>query len=142
MNPMPAAAHPIANPKTGIVTVPWQQWFAAFATGGASASAWNEVASTVGFTNGWTNFGSVYGTAAFRFDADGTVRLRGLIKSGTLNTAAFTLPAGFRPPSSRLFVAWANATLASVEIDPSGAVIPNGGSNLSMTLDGITFSLV
>lgn len=47
--------------------------------------------------NSWVWYGSSYERPAFFKDAMGFVHLRGLLKNGTLNTAMFTLPVGYRP---------------------------------------------
>src|SRR5713226_3483177 len=46
--------------------------------------------------NGWVTWGTPYPTPGFRKIGD-QVFLRGLIKSGTIGLAAFTLPLGYRP---------------------------------------------
>jgi hypothetical protein len=53
----------------------------------------------VSFTNAWTNFGGGYQQMEYRLNGD-MVQLRGVITAGTLNMSAFTLPAGFRPPTT------------------------------------------
>jgi hypothetical protein len=47
--------------------------------------------------NSWVNYGSSYQDAAFYKDPFGYVHIIGLIKNGTINTVAFTLPVGYRP---------------------------------------------
>jgi hypothetical protein len=49
------------------------------------------------FQNSWANYGAPYGGARFRKMPDGLVIMDGLIQSGTVGAAAFTLPAGYRP---------------------------------------------
>lgn len=49
------------------------------------------------FQNGWVNYGAPYGGARFRKLASGLVVLDGLISTGTIGAAAFTLPVGYRP---------------------------------------------
>lgn len=88
--------------------------------------------------NGWVNYGSGYSTAGFYIDPFGIVRLRGLVKSGT-PTTIFTLPAGYRPPDSKLFPSNANNALGTLVINPTGDVIAAVGSNVSFSLDGVTF---
>jgi len=65
-----------------------------------AALAWVEVSS---FTNSWVNYGSPYYNAAYAKDVHGWVHLRGVIKNGTDNTSAFTLPTGYRPSASMFF---------------------------------------
>lgn len=54
-------------------------------------------------TNSWANYGSVYANAAY-MRRNGIVHLRGMVKDGTDNAAIFTLPAGFRPANTHIFV--------------------------------------
>lgn len=56
------------------------------------------------FTNGWSNFGGAFATAAF-MRKNGVTYLRGFVKSGTIGSAIFTLPAGYRPSEQRVFSA-------------------------------------
>lgn len=96
------------------------------------------------FTNNWTHFDSAAGRIArFRKDAAGIVHLDGIIKLGTTDTPAFTLPVGYRPTQRSV---WAqrgtpanNNTL--VQIDPDGTVTPyNTGAAATgyIYLTGIT----
>lgn len=157
-NPMPSARQRLVA-DSGIILPAWFMWLSQLPTSpvlsfnartgevtlqasdiSALVGAWQDVATGVGFQNAWVNFGAPYGSASYRTEPDGTVRLRGLIKNGTLGTTAFTLPAGFRPTGSRLFPASSNVAAGTVQVDATGAVTPNGGSNVYITLDGITFS--
>ena len=52
--------------------------------------------------NGWVNVGGAQPLAMYRKVAD-MVYLRGRIASGTLNTAMFTMPVGFRPLALHTF---------------------------------------
>jgi hypothetical protein len=58
-----------------------------------------------------------------------------MIKNGTLNAPAFTLPAGYRPEFRVLVGVDSNGAHGRVEITPSGDVIPVAGSNLWFQLD-------
>lgn len=51
------------------------------------------------YTNSWVDYGAPNQVGQYRKIGD-IVYLRGVVKNGTLNTAAFTLPAGFRPPAT------------------------------------------
>lgn len=101
---------------------------------------WIEVGATgaPAFANSWVNFGSVYSTAAFQISMDRRVFLKGLIKSGTLSTAAFALPAGYRPADQKIFAVWSNGAFGGIEIAAAGTVTPTG-SNVSVSLEGISF---
>lgn len=100
------------------------------------------IGSTAGapaFQNSWVNYGSGYMPASFWKDPFGHVHLRGLIKSGTINTAAFTLPPGYRPEYREVFSAVANAAVAQLDVNTAGQVIPVAGSTTWFSLSGITF---
>lgn len=70
-------------------------------------------------------------------------RLYGVIRSGTANLAAFTLPAGFRPFQQMDFseLAIGSAAVAYVGITAAGAVTPTATDATGITLDGITFTV-
>ena len=95
------------------------------------------------FQNGWVNVGGAYAPLAFRKDPNGKVRIRGSIKTGTINAVVFTLPVGYRPvtainqPTSSY-----NGTtgvFGQVEIQPTGTVAVYYASNSYFSLDGIEF---
>lgn len=90
------------------------------------------------FANGWVNFGAPYHNAAFWKDPLGFVHLRGVIKTGTVGSAAFTLPPGYRPPGEIASLVLSNGTTGRVDIQTDGSVIPKSpSSNLSVALDNI-----
>lgn len=91
-------------------------------------------------TNSWVNFGGGFQTAHYYKDPAGIVHLEGLIKSGTIGAAAFTLSSGFLPTANVAFPASSNSTIGQVEITTAGLVEPIlPSSNASVWLDGITF---
>lgn len=110
--------------------------------------AWHYVdvpAGTTGepkFQNSWINFDAPR-AAGFRKYPDGRVRLKGLVKSGTMAQTIFTLPTGYRPPASTRFSIDANAGSADIfgviTIDTDGTVVAYLGGNTRMALDGIEF---
>lgn len=112
---------------------------ATFAQGAATFT----VVTAPTLTNSWVNFGGAYATAGYSKDSFGVVRLKGLIKSGTMNTVALTLPAGFRPSASRQFAVnsynGANNIYGMAEITSAGAVMPVVGANNAFCLDGVQF---
>lgn len=89
--------------------------------------------------NSWANQGGGWNPAGYWKDPHGVVHLRGNIKSGTVGAAAFTLPAGYRPTNTEGFTAVANGAFGAVNVDNGGNVIPAVGSNVGISLDGITF---
>ena len=92
------------------------------------------------FTNSWTNFGSNWAPASFWRDPLGFVHLRGLIKSGVVDSAAFTLPPGFRPKVNEVFGTVSNAAIGRVDVLTDGTVVPAAPSNNAwVALGGIHF---
>lgn len=99
---------------------------------------WQDVTS---FLNGWVNYDA---TRPARFYLDrGRVYLEGVIKSGSLGNAAFTLPLGFRHDRSpRLtFAVNSNDAYGCVYVEESGDVIPAVGSVLALDLSGVSFRI-
>lgn len=103
---------------------------------------WHEIGATdqPAFQNSWTNYGDPYDTAAFYQAPDYWVRLKGVARSGTDNTAIFTLPEGYRPPVSFVFRVHSASAVAGVVVETSGVVRKYvGGGTTHVSLDGITF---
>lgn len=99
----------------------------------------NWIAPTL--VNSWINYGAPYDVAGYRKDSFGFVHLKGLIKSGTATagTVLFTLPAGYRPGATGLFDAQSNGSLGRVDVNSSGQVTIQVGTNAWISLNGITF---
>ena len=92
--------------------------------------------------NSWVNFDTTFNSAGYYKDSFGIVHLRGLVKSGTVGVAIFTLPTGYRPVKTELFANVSNNAFGRIDIDVSGNVILTTGSNVSASLDGMTFRAV
>lgn len=94
------------------------------------------------FLNSWVNYGNPWANAGYMKDSLGFVHLRGIIKSGTINTTAFTLPAGYRPATSNqdeLFIVHSSGAIGRIDIKGDGTVLPVAGNNSDVSLAGITF---
>ncbi|MBE9090179.1 hypothetical protein IQ232_10440 [Microcystis aeruginosa LEGE 11464] len=94
------------------------------------------------FMNSWTNYDTTYNPAGYFKDSLGIVHLRGLVKNGTNNTTIFTLPVGYRPSNRELQAVQTNLdtnTIGRVDILADGQVTVVSGSNVWVSLDGITF---
>jgi hypothetical protein len=97
-------------------------------------------------TNSWVNAG-VSGTPTapgYWVQPTGLVILRGMIKSGTGGSAAFTLPTGVRPGFDRFYICHANSgsdTQGRLQITSAGAVIPTSTWTNQISLDGIMFQV-
>ena len=91
--------------------------------------------------NGWVSFGGAEDGPAYYKDNFGNVKLRGVVKSGTLSVSMFNLPIGYRPAKNKYFAVISNNVPGFVLIDPSGGVIPLAGtSNIFVALDSISFN--
>jgi len=87
--------------------------------------------------NSWANYGSGFAPAGYYRDARGTVWLQGVVKSGS--GYVMQLPAGYRPVASLQFPAISNAVFGWVQIDATGNVGMGAGSNVSLSLSGVSF---
>jgi hypothetical protein len=95
-------------------------------TDAPAAGAWTNVT----FQNGWTNYGFTNQTVQIRMFGD-LVQIRGAMGGGTLNTPAFTLPVGYRPPASTTAILVTGSVNAEgvADIDPTGTVTIFAASN-------------
>ena len=105
----------------------------------AEDGAW--IAPTL--VNSWVDFGSSYETAGYQKESNGTIRLKGKVKSGTVayQTAVFTLPAGFRPSLIQTFPVCSNGAFGIVTVETDGVVSVVVGNNTYVSLDGISFKI-
>jgi hypothetical protein len=112
--------------------------------------SWREVGTFLqpAFQNGWVNSDGGTSTAAFYKDPYGVVHLKGVVKSGTIGTTIFSLPAGYRPSSLLIFPVVSANALGKLVISrdcsfgmctPVQYVRANIGSNVWFSLDGISF---
>lgn len=89
--------------------------------------------------NSWVDYGSSMGIdyvpAQFRLKS-GIVYIEGLIKSGTTTpgTLLFTLPEGYRPIEVLTLATSENGAYAEIEINSSGQVSIQVGSNTALSL--------
>lgn len=93
--------------------------------------------SDADMTNGWVNYSSI----PFRYakHAGGLVELHLLLKDGVIGSAAFILPAPFRPAYDITVPAVSAGAFGAVFIGANGEVNPSVGSNASIGID-ITYS--
>lgn len=105
----------VTTPKLAVTPEPWH-------TVGAPGEP--------AFQNSWTNFAvGSWEVAAFYKDPFERVHLKGLINNGTMGQIAFTLPAGYRPQYNLLWGTDTGTGHGRLDVEPSGAVRPNAGSN-------------
>lgn len=101
----------------------------------AASTGW----TAASLLNSWQNFGAPWAGAAYRKVGD-IVYLRGLIRLGTMNTAAFTLPSGFRPPADLYFSSVDAGVVGEVIVTSAGDVKPSNTNNTYQSLSAISFS--
>lgn len=98
--------------------------------------------------NSWVDFAGGFDGAGYRKNFSGIVWLRGLIKNGTASTTPptnvlFTLPVGYRPPNSKLFLSFSNGTPIVIGVNATnGNVVVDSGpvSSTYISLENISFS--
>jgi hypothetical protein len=88
-------------------------------------------------TNAWVAFDTR--TAKYKKTEFGRVYLKGIVKSGTIGSAIFTLPVGYRPDETLTYAIVSNGAFGYVTINTDGTVICTLGSNVSVSLSGISF---
>jgi hypothetical protein len=91
------------------------------------------------FQNSWVNYGGAEEVVGFRKDPMGRVLLKGLAKSGTMPSAIFTLPVGYRPPTTARWPVIANDAFGYVYVLGNGAVVAQTGSNVFFDLGSVEF---
>jgi hypothetical protein len=124
---MPTGPQGPAGPTGGNATIPMDPVHVVGAVGEPA------------FLGTWAVF-DVTRPPRFRKDPLGKVRLSGVLKSGAIGTAAWTLPVGYRPTANTAF---SQCTTSSgpgeVDITAAGAVVPVAGGTNYFFLDGVEF---
>jgi hypothetical protein len=92
------------------------------------------------FAGAWVNYGSGYQEVNYYRDPFQRVFLSGLAKSGVIGTTIFTLPAGYRPRARLIFIQGVGSDTGNrIDIMSDGTVVPMGGTNGYVSLEGIHF---
>jgi hypothetical protein len=91
------------------------------------------------FQNSWVNFGGSNEPARYWKDYTGNVHIGGTLKSGTINTTMFTLPAGYRPQYAMIYAIVSNGVFGGLVINPDGTVVCFSGNNTYVAMSGVTF---
>jgi hypothetical protein len=78
-------------------------------------------------------------TPGYLKDDMGFVHLKGAVKTGTVPSVAFTLPAGYRPSVAIVMPITSNNAYGQLTIGTDGTVTVNIGNTASVYLDGVTF---
>lgn len=95
--------------------------------------------SALPLSNGWINYGSVYGNARYR-KINGVVWITGMVKSGTTSAGGViaTLPAGFRPASYLMRGVAVSGGTGQVDVTPAGTILH--GFSVSSTWTSLEIS--
>lgn len=145
---MPRPNAPLVQGGSAPMDRDWLQWVRDLAEKVQSMfypPPWRYVGATgePAFKNSWTNYGSLGFGVSFRKSAAGQVEIRGFAKSGTINTAAFTLPDGYRPSEQVILMcsAWNGAAMVGgmVGVSTAGDVYLYTSTNNRFHLDGASF---
>jgi hypothetical protein len=107
-----------------------------------TTTAWTAVT----YANSWVDYGGGYQGVQYRKNGD-NVEIRGAMKNGNSLTTCFTLPSGFRPPASSIFMVGGGGAqysgLLSVGTDGAAFIsLTSPGTNNSLIQINITFSTV
>ena len=99
----------------------------------------NKSWQAISLTNNWENYGTTYQAAEYK-KVGSQIFLRGLIRNGSNNTIAFTLPAGCKPSADLKFTTNSDneGGIAVVTISTSGTVTINSYMSW-VSLDQISF---
>lgn len=133
---LPGAAGLLLDPASQRIA---DQAFAPRRTPGAMVELVEPFRAPAAFLNAWVDFGAPYNLTGFWRDRFGVVHLRGLLTAGAIGSAAFTLPAGYRPAATEMMAAVSNGAFGIARVLATGDVVPFAGSNVYFSLDGITF---
>lgn len=83
--------------------------------------------TVTGYTNSWAAFSGR--TPRYRKTSEGFVILQGAMASGTVGSAAFTLPAGYRPSETLVFPCATFGGIGRLDVSSAGVVTPVTPSN-------------
>lgn len=80
------------------------------------------------FQSSWVNFGGIYVPARFR-KVGGIVTVEGMVKSGIVPNAIFTLPAGYRPSIRLYFGGVVQSAFARLDVLATGEIAFQTGAS-------------
>lgn len=90
--------------------------------------------------SGWSNYGGIFEGCYYYKTKEGNVHLGGLLKGGTSGTLIFTLPAGYRPSLTEVFIVATSGSEGKIYLYNDGRVVWNtGGASGFFSLNGISF---
>ncbi len=112
----------------------------ATAEDGAISPLWTTITA---YDNGWACYnptGTTWACPSYTVTSTGMVLMRGLIKSGTIDTTAFTLPDALKPYQRLIFPVSSASLSGRVDVLPAGNVnMVIGASNNYISLDGVRY---
>lgn len=96
------------------------------------------------FLNSWVNYDASDGgrNVGFYRDPFGFVHLKGLLRNGSVGSAAFALPLGYRPEGTMRQPTISNDIWSVTHLSPAGNVSPTVGVNTWFDFSGINFRAV
>ena len=97
---------------------------------------WTEVTLNAGWSN---TYGAPYTTVQYLKDSFGEVSIKGVTTGGT--GVIFTLPAGYRPPTSMTFPTSANGAMGVLRVNAAGQVELLSGTATTVDLSPIRFTI-
>lgn len=91
---------------------------------------------------GWVDYGTGYDPVRY-WKEGSTVRLEGLMRDGAIGSAAFILPAGYRPPERYLFATITGGNVVGrLDVFANGEVKPQSGGTSYHSLSSVEFRYV
>lgn len=127
---------------TGVAFEPISATMQALA--GGNVETWHPIA----LQNGWVARGASWATPSYRLMPDGTVLLKGQMKSGTTadGTKIGTLPVGYRPIDDDNYpiTSYVGSNDAILEVNPDGSmyIFNVGAGPLTVGLGGVRIPLI
>jgi hypothetical protein len=102
---------------------------------------WQNVVTTVGYKNGWQDYGGGFPPGRYRKMSNGMIVLSGLLNmsSWVHGQIAFTLPAGYRPTEYRHMVTIGMDSVATARVSNTGDVQLNYTTAGWLSLDNVSF---
>lgn len=89
----------------------------------------------------WIAYGGGFTAPRYRKDSSGLVTIEGLMQAGSGSTTGtiFTLLAGYRPTSDKMFVCWCGGGAYRLDVKSTGDVVINSGNLVFTSFSGVQF---
>lgn len=92
----------------------------------------------------WVAYGGIYQVPVYRLTEGGQVEIQGVMKSGAAGATVSTLPVGYRPAGSLIFICDCQTGFARVEISAAGVLqvqaFKSSGTNVYVALAGVIYT--